>query len=63
MSASKDEVAACSPCVMCEVGLSSVSAVSVNAAVFCFCIQVEIEKKRIKIDGEDPDKAGDCVTQ
>ncbi|XP_049507414.1 stonin-1 [Neofelis nebulosa] len=29
----------------------------------CYNIQVEIEKKRIKIDGEDPDKAGDCVTQ
>ncbi|XP_006839502.1 PREDICTED: stonin-1 [Chrysochloris asiatica] len=26
-------------------------------------IQVEIEKKWIKIDGEDPDKADDCVTQ
>ncbi|XP_036729730.1 stonin-1 [Balaenoptera musculus] len=29
----------------------------------CYNIQVEIEKKWIKIDGEDPDKAGDCVTQ
>lgn len=29
----------------------------------CYNIQVEIEKKRIKIDGEDPEKAGDCVTQ
>jgi len=29
----------------------------------CYNIQVEIEKKRIKIDGEDPDKTGDCVTQ
>ncbi|XP_036291152.1 stonin-1-like isoform X1 [Pipistrellus kuhlii] len=29
----------------------------------CYNIQVEIEKKWIKIDGEDPDKAGDCITQ
>lgn len=29
----------------------------------CYNIQVEIEKKWIKIDGEDPDKAGDCVPQ
>ncbi|KAM9187928.1 stonin-1 [Dugong dugon] len=29
----------------------------------CFNIQVEIEKKWIKIAGEDPDKAGGCVTQ
>ncbi|XP_045405519.1 stonin-1 isoform X1 [Lemur catta] len=29
----------------------------------CYNIQVEIEKKWIKIDGEDPDKVGDCVTQ
>ncbi|KAG8504871.1 Stonin-1 [Galemys pyrenaicus] len=29
----------------------------------CYHVQVEIEKKWIKIDGEDPDKAGDCVTQ
>ncbi|KAM8785655.1 stonin-1 isoform 1-T2 [Rhynchonycteris naso] len=29
----------------------------------CYNIQVEIEKKWIKIDGEDPDRAGDCVTQ
>ncbi|XP_054979013.1 stonin-1 [Sorex araneus] len=29
----------------------------------CYNIQVEIEKKWIKIDGEDPEKAGDCVTQ
>ncbi|XP_075391946.1 stonin-1 [Tenrec ecaudatus] len=29
----------------------------------CYNIQVEIEKKWIKIDGEDPDKAGDCLTQ
>lgn len=29
----------------------------------CYNIQVEIEKKWIKIDGEDPDKAGACVTQ
>lgn len=29
----------------------------------CYNIQVEIEKKWIKIDGEDPDTAGDCVTQ
>ena len=48
---------------MHEVGLNSVSSVFVNAAMFHFRIQVEIEKKRIKIDGEDPDKAGDCVTQ
>uniref|UniRef100_A0A8D2DQ20 Stonin-1 n=1 Tax=Sciurus vulgaris TaxID=55149 RepID=A0A8D2DQ20_SCIVU len=29
----------------------------------CYNIQVEIEKKWIKIDGEDPDKAGGCITQ
>ncbi|XP_039743134.1 stonin-1 [Pteropus medius] len=29
----------------------------------CYNIQVEIEKKWIKIDGEDPEKAGACVTQ
>ncbi|XP_011791241.1 PREDICTED: stonin-1 [Colobus angolensis palliatus] len=29
----------------------------------CYNIQVEIEKKWIKIDGEDPDKIGDCITQ
>nr|XP_006985857.1 stonin-1 [Peromyscus maniculatus bairdii]XP_015859772.1 stonin-1 [Peromyscus maniculatus bairdii] len=29
----------------------------------CYNIQVEIEKKWIQIDGEDPDKAGGCVTQ
>ncbi|XP_019511420.1 PREDICTED: stonin-1 [Hipposideros armiger] len=29
----------------------------------CYNIQVEIEKKWIKIDGEDPDKAGDCISQ
>ncbi|XP_020032517.2 stonin-1 [Castor canadensis] len=29
----------------------------------CYNIQVEIEKKWIKIDGEDPDKASGCVTQ
>ncbi|XP_006880971.1 PREDICTED: stonin-1 [Elephantulus edwardii] len=29
----------------------------------CYNIQVEIEKKWIKIDGEDPEKAGDCRTQ
>ncbi|KAL1782995.1 stonin-1 [Sigmodon hispidus] len=29
----------------------------------CYNIQVEIEKKWIKIDGEDPNKAGGCVTQ
>ncbi|XP_012659458.1 stonin-1 [Otolemur garnettii] len=29
----------------------------------CYNLQVEIEKKWIKIDGEDPDKVGDCVTQ
>ncbi|XP_049726498.1 stonin-1 [Elephas maximus indicus] len=29
----------------------------------CYNIQVEIEKKWIKIDGEDPDKAGDCINQ
>ncbi|XP_045684340.1 stonin-1 [Phyllostomus hastatus] len=29
----------------------------------CYNIQVEIEKKWIKIDGEDPDKASDCITQ
>lgn len=29
----------------------------------CYNIQVEIEKKWIKIDGEDPHKAGDCLTQ
>lgn len=36
----------------------------INASsCFAFAQQVEIEKKWIKIDGEDPDKAGDCVTQ
>ncbi|XP_008251010.2 stonin-1 isoform X1 [Oryctolagus cuniculus] len=29
----------------------------------CYNVQVEIEKKWVKIEGEDPDKAGDCVTQ
>ncbi|XP_051012779.1 stonin-1 isoform X1 [Acomys russatus] len=29
----------------------------------CYNIQVEIEKKWIQIDGEDPDKASGCVTQ
>ncbi|XP_051831199.1 stonin-1 [Antechinus flavipes] len=29
----------------------------------CYNFQVEIEKKWIRIDGEDPDKAGDCITQ
>lgn len=29
----------------------------------CYNIQVEIEKKWIQVDGEDPDKAGGCVTQ
>ncbi|XP_007531672.2 stonin-1 [Erinaceus europaeus] len=29
----------------------------------CYNIQVEIERKWIKIDGEDPEKAGDCLTQ
>ncbi|XP_076990289.1 stonin-1 [Tamandua tetradactyla] len=29
----------------------------------CYNIQIEIEKKWIKIDGEDPDRAGDCMTQ
>ncbi|NP_001191778.1 stonin-1 [Monodelphis domestica] len=29
----------------------------------CYNCQVEIEKKWIKIDGEDPDKAGNCITQ
>lgn len=52
-----------SPHVRREVAASRVSIVLVTAAMFCFCIQVEIEKKRIKIDGEDPDRAGDCVTQ
>ncbi|KAM6221534.1 stonin-1 [Rhynchocyon petersi] len=29
----------------------------------CYNIQVEIEKKWIKMDGEDPEKAGGCVPQ
>ncbi|XP_069464506.1 stonin-1 [Ambystoma mexicanum] len=29
----------------------------------CYNCQVEIEKKWIRIDGEDPEKAGDCITQ
>ncbi|KAM5292274.1 stonin-1 [Ctenodactylus gundi] len=29
----------------------------------CYNVQVEIEKKWIKIDGEDPEKAGGCVPQ
>uniref|UniRef100_A0A8C5KWF5 Stonin-1 n=1 Tax=Jaculus jaculus TaxID=51337 RepID=A0A8C5KWF5_JACJA len=29
----------------------------------CYNIQVEIEKKWIKLDGEDPDRAGGCMTQ
>ncbi|XP_049640307.1 LOW QUALITY PROTEIN: stonin-1 [Suncus etruscus] len=29
----------------------------------CYSIQVEIEKEWIKIDGEDPDKADNCMTQ
>lgn len=29
----------------------------------CYNFQVEIEKKWIQIDGEDPEKAGECITQ
>ncbi|XP_068089162.1 stonin-1 isoform X2 [Hyperolius riggenbachi] len=29
----------------------------------CYNLQVEIEKQRILTDGEDMDKAGDCITQ
>lgn len=29
----------------------------------CYNVQVEIEKKWVQIDGEDPDKASGCVTQ
>lgn len=29
----------------------------------CYSIEVEIEKEWIKIDGEDPDKADNCMTQ
>jgi len=43
--------------VLCHVAFINAS------SCFAFAQQVEIEKKWIKIDGEDPDKAGDCVTQ
>lgn len=43
--------------VLCRVAVVNAS------SCFAFVQQVEIEKKWIKIDGEDPDKAGDCVTQ